>query len=245
MGDWWWDTQNQPLAGSTIVAVICASDNTHLTNFPGNQQAWLLDLTIINIRKDIHLTTTLCSWIILGLIPGLPKGAKYFAEASHDAVGTVLSQLRHRDITGPGLKWDCDDGIQRQCYPLLAAWVGDYPDQVMVAQVSYGPCPMCEIPKGVPMGLSTFRPLEYERDQHIYSQLLEDNDIDALHTLCVPPICTQFWQYLLCNVYRLSQPDELHQLLLGLVKGLLNWLLEMRLNITAKCTATSTEWHHM
>jgi len=85
---------------------------------------------------------------------------------------------------------------------------------------------MCEIPKGAPMGHSTFRPLDNSRDQHIYSELLEDNHIDALHTLCVHPIRNQFWQYPLCNDYRLWQPDELHQLLLGLVKDLLHWLLK-------------------
>jgi hypothetical protein len=85
---------------------------------------------------------------------------------------------------------------------------------------------MCEIPKGAPMGHSSFRPLDNSRDQHIYSELLEDNNIDALHTLGVHPIRNQFWQYPLCNVYRLWQPDELHQLLLGLVKDLLHWLLK-------------------
>ena len=85
---------------------------------------------------------------------------------------------------------------------------------------------MCEIPKGVPMGHSAFRPLDISRDQHIYSELLEDNIIDALHALGVHPIRNQFWQYPLCNVYCLWQPDELHQLLLGLVKDLLHWLLK-------------------
>jgi len=130
----------------------------------------------------------------------------------------VLSQLRHLDITSPGLKWDCADGFERQCYPVLAVWVGDYLEQVMVAQVSYDSCPMCGIPKGARIGHSTFRPLDNSRDQHIYSELLENNNIDALYTLGVHPIRNQFWQYPLCNVYRLWQPDELHQLHLGLVK---------------------------
>jgi len=108
----------------------------------------------------------------------------------------------------------------------LAAWVGDYPEQVMVVQVSYGSCPMCEIPKGAPMWHSTFQPLDNSRDQHIYSELLEDNNIDVLHTVGVHPICNQFWKYPFCNAYRLWQPDELHQLLRGLVKDLLHWLLK-------------------
>jgi len=155
-----------------------------------------------------------------------PERCQKHYEVWHNTVDTVLSQLRHLDITGPGLKWDCADGFQRQCYPLLAACVGDYPEPVMVAQVSYDSCPMCEIPKGAPIGHSTFRPLNNSRDQYIYSELLEDNNIDALHTVGVCPIHNQFWQYPLCNVYRLWQPDELHQLLLGLVKDLVHWLIK-------------------
>jgi len=155
-----------------------------------------------------------------------PEMSQKHWKACHSVVGTVRCQLRHLDITGPGLKWDCTDGFQQQCYPLLAAWVSDYKEQVVVAQVWYGTCPMCEIPKGVPIGHWTVRTLENSRDQHTYWQLLEGNNIDALHTLGVHPMHNQFWKYPLCNVYRLWQPDELHQLLLGLVKDLVHWLLQ-------------------
>jgi len=138
----------------------------------------------------------------------------------------VLSPLQNLDINGSGSKWNCADGFQRRRYPLLAAWAGDYPEQVMIAQVSYGSCPMCEIPKGALMGLTTCRALDNLSDQNDYSELLHDTNIDVLHTLHVHPICNQFWQSPLCNVYRLWQPDALHQLLLGLVKDLLHWLLK-------------------
>ena len=167
-GNWWWDTQDQLPAGETIVPVICASNKTHLTNFLSGQNAWPLYLMISNIRKDIRHTTTKRSWMLVGLIPCSPKGAKNTNEAWHSAVGTVLSLLRNLDITGPGLNWDCADGFERQCYPLWAVWVGDYLEQVTVAEVSYGFCPMCEIPKGAPMGHLTFRPLDNPRDQHVY-----------------------------------------------------------------------------
>ena len=103
-GDWWWDTQDQLPAGATIVPVICASDKTHLTNFSGDQHAWPLYLTIGNIRKDIRCTPKKRTWILVGLIPCPPKGAKNSDEAWHSAVGTVLSPLRNLDITGHGLK---------------------------------------------------------------------------------------------------------------------------------------------
>jgi hypothetical protein len=49
-------------------------------------------------------------------------------------------------------------------------------------------------------------------------ELLDETNIDVLHTFGIHSIRNQFWQYPLGNVYRLLQPDELHQLLLGLVK---------------------------
>ena len=115
--------------------VICASDKAHLTNFSGDQHPWPQNFTIGKIRKDIHRTLKKRSWILVRLIPYPPTGATNIDKAWHSAVGTVLSQLRHPDITGPGLKWDCKDGFQRRCDPVLAASVGDYPEHVMVAQV--------------------------------------------------------------------------------------------------------------
>jgi hypothetical protein len=85
---------------------------------------------------------------------------------------------------------------------------------------------MCEIPKGAPMGHSTCRALDNWRDQHVHSNLLDEPNIDVLHTLHVHPIRNQFWQFPLCNVYQLWLPEELHQLLLGWVKDLLHWLLK-------------------
>jgi hypothetical protein len=94
--------------------VICTSDNTYPTNFSGDQHAWPLYLTIGTIPKGVRRTPKKLSWILVGLIPCPPAGAKNIDEAWHSAVGTVLSQLRHLDITGPSMNWDCADGFQRQ-----------------------------------------------------------------------------------------------------------------------------------
>ena len=225
-GNWWWYTQYRLPTGATIVPVKRASDKTHLANLSGDQHTWPLYPTIGNIRKDIRRTPQQCASILSGLIHSAPKGAKYIDEAWHSTVGTVMSQLRHIDITGPGLKLDSADGLQRQHYPLLAAWFGDYPEHVMVAQVSYGSGLMCEILQGSLMGHSTFWLLNNSRDRHIYPELLEDNYLDAQHTVGVHPIRNQFWQYFLCNVYCIWQPDELHELLLGSVKDWLHRLLK-------------------
>jgi len=226
-GDWWWwDMHNQHPVEVMIVPVICVSDKTHLTNSSGDHHAWPLYLIIGNIGKDILSTPKKQAWILVGLIPCPPKGANNTDEACNFTVQTVLSSLQILDITGPGMKWNWADGFERQCYPLLAAQVGDYPEQVMIVQLTYGSCPMCEIPKDAPMGHSNCQTLDNSRDQHIFSELLDDTNIDVLHTLRVHPIRNQFWQLPLCNVYQLWQHHELYQLLLRLVKDLLHWLLK-------------------
>jgi len=116
------------------------------------------------IFKDFCQTPNMRAWILVGLIPCPPKDAKNIDETWHSMVAIVLFQLRHLDITGPGLKWDSADGFQWQWYPLLATWVGDYWEQVMVAPVSYGSYPMWEICKGAPMGHSTLRALDKSSD---------------------------------------------------------------------------------
>jgi len=85
-GDWWWDTQDQLPGGAKIVPVICVSHKTHLTNFSGDQHAWPLYLTIGNIPKDICRSPNKGAWILVGLIPCPPKGAKNSDEAWHSTV---------------------------------------------------------------------------------------------------------------------------------------------------------------
>jgi len=187
-GDSWCYMQDQHSAGVTIVPLNCASDKTHLNYFPGEQHAWLRYLKICNIRKDIHRPPKKCSWILVLLIPCPTKGAKNTDDAWHSAVETVPSPLQNLDVTRPGVKCNCAGGFHRQCYPHLAAWVGDYQEQVMVAEVTYGCCPICEIPKGAPMRHSTFWQLDDSRDQDVHFELLHKPNIHVLQTLGVHPM---------------------------------------------------------
>jgi hypothetical protein len=120
--------QDELPVGATFVPVICASDKTYLTKISSNQHPWPLNLTIGTIQIDIHCTPKIHRWIVFGMIPSPPDIAKNIDEAWHSMVGILLSPLWNLHISGSGLKWDCADGLQRQCYPLLAAWVRDYPE---------------------------------------------------------------------------------------------------------------------
>jgi len=185
--------QDHLSTGATNVPVNCTSDKTDLTNCLCDQHTWPLYLTTGNIRTDICHTPKQHAWILIGRTACPPKGAKNTTEAWHCTVGTVLSPLRNLDITGSGLRWNCADGFRRLCYPLLAAWVWDYPEYVMIAKVSNVSCPMCEILTGGPMGYSTCWVLNKARDHHVHLQLLEGSNIDVLHTVRVHQSFNQFW----------------------------------------------------
>lgn len=38
------------------------------------------------------------------------------------------------------------DGLVRRCHPILAVYVGDYPEQCLVSRMYSGDCPVCESP---------------------------------------------------------------------------------------------------
>jgi hypothetical protein len=122
-----YDTQGQLHARETFVPVICESDRNDFNNSLCNQHSWPLYLTIVSICGDIHHTLKYASRMINKPIRCVQKGAKNTDDRWHFTFGTQVFLLRNFDITGLRLNWNCADGFHRQCYPLLAAWVEDYP----------------------------------------------------------------------------------------------------------------------
>ena len=51
----------------------------------------------------------------------------------------ILEPLRR--VAKEGVVMTSGDGLQRRCHPILAAFVGDYPEQILVTGVKYGLCP--------------------------------------------------------------------------------------------------------
>ena len=56
----------------------------------------------------------------------------------------VLQPLKDAgDPHGPGLEMVRGDGAIWKVYPILAAYVADYPEQCLVTCTKYGTCPKC------------------------------------------------------------------------------------------------------
>ena len=122
------------------------------------------------------------------------------------------------------------DGIWRQCHPILAAFVGNYPEQALVMCTYNGHCPKCVSPPDKLGEYIRFPPCNYNNAINTY--LLADGDILKFHAACrqagLKPVFHPFWEYLpLSNVFISITPDILHQLLQGVMKHMITWLASM------------------
>ncbi|KAG8743778.1 hypothetical protein FRC12_014960 [Ceratobasidium sp. 428] len=149
-GDWWWRRQwfLRDRRG-TIAPVIIASDKTSMTKLSGGQSAYPVYLTIGNISKDYRRQVLKHATVIIGYLPidefsDVPSKVlrtRLKGELIHRAMKTIMRPLEKAGREGVEM-W-CADGYLRRVYPLLAAFVGDWPEQCDMACTVWSGCPKC------------------------------------------------------------------------------------------------------
>ncbi|KAJ3718794.1 hypothetical protein C8R42DRAFT_723320 [Lentinula raphanica] len=122
-----------------------------------------------------------------------------------------------------GIKMLCSDGRTQIVYPILAAYVADYPEQCLVAGCGERKCPKCTVDSkhlGDPLHSVLRDP---------YSALeafanAANGDSTLAETLGLQDV-NPFWKDLpLCNIFHCFTPDILHQLHKGVFKDhLVKW----------------------
>ena len=127
-----------------------------------------------------------------------------------------------------GIEMMGGNGIWRRCHPILAIFVGDYPEQVLVTCTYNGYCPKCTIPHDQ-LGEYKGFPLQNLDEALKVYQLADNADTHVFHAAChetgLKPIYHPFWDSLpLSNIYSSITLDILHQLLQGVMKHLISWL---------------------
>jgi hypothetical protein len=123
------------------------------------------------------------------------------------------------------------DGTWRRCHPILAVYVGDYPEQTLVTCTYNGRCPKCSVPPDQLGEYTTFPPRDLNKAIDIFQ--LAGGDTHIFHAACqgagFKPVYQPFWESLpLVDVYTSITPDILHQLLQGVIKHLISWLASAR-----------------
>jgi hypothetical protein len=121
-------------------------------------------------------------------------------------------------------------GIMRRVHPILAIFVGDYPEQVLVMGIKSTKCPKCDVSSkelGDPQASSQPRDIYAIRDALAkVSGSLRDFQ-DACEQVRIKLIFHPFWEQLpFLNIFQAIVLDILHQFLQGIVKHLVSWLVQ-------------------
>ena len=190
-------------------------------------------LTIGNIPKDVCWMPLQHAQILIGYIPTTKLKGSENQAACHRALANLF-HLCMQIVLGPialhgqtGLPMMSGDGIWHQCHPILANYIGDYPEQALVTCTYYGKCLKCLVPWDQLGDYVTSLPHDYGKALKTYG--LADSNKHAFHATCrdngIKPVFHPFWEFLpLVNIYVSITPDVLHQLLQGVIKHLIEWL---------------------
>ena len=140
-----------------------------------------------------------------------------------------------------GLPMASGDGVVRRTHPILAVYVGDYLEQLLVTGVKNGKCPSCLIPRE---RLGDDQDFDYRDLDAVLAALdcFEVSDPRDYASACwdagVKPIHHPFWKDLrYLHIFRSITPDILHQLYQGVLKHLLIWVKSVFgvIEIDARC----------
>jgi hypothetical protein len=216
-----------------VIPVIISSDKTQLTTFR-NITAYPVYLTIGNLPKHIRRKPSRQAQVLLAYLPATKldnitnKAARKrsLANLFHQCMAHILHPLVKAGNEGMDLV--SGDGALRRGHPILATYVGDYPEQLLVTLIKNGWCPTCPAEKDdLGEGGSALPP----RDSLPILQTLNtiSQGPTAFTRACadagIRPIQRPFWRQLpFLNIYSTIVPDILHQLQQGVLKHVILWL---------------------
>ena len=124
------------------------------------------------------------------------------------------------------------DGRTRRIHPILASFIGDYPEQILTTGALTGECPSCVIPRTKLGDYNSDRPRPLRDLNAILTTLdtFDDDPAGFLQTCSkagIKPIINPFWKDLpYAHIFRSITPDVLHQLYQGIMKHVIGWVVE-------------------
>jgi hypothetical protein len=208
--------------GTTIVPVILASDKTELSWFKGDKTAWLVYLTIGNLSKNVRHEPSRHASVLLGYLP-VSKLASF---ENNSVAGYRLFHYCMKLLLQPlvaaghnGIEMVCADGCIQRIFPILAVFIGDHPEQCLVACCTENRCPKCLVPPDQ-RGANFQFPLrnQTQTTQTLHAQATDQYPpefiAEGLH-----PVFSPFWTELpYTNIFICITSDILHQLHQGIIK---------------------------
>ncbi|KZT53998.1 hypothetical protein CALCODRAFT_439359, partial [Calocera cornea HHB12733] len=232
-GDHMWAIQQRLPTGSTVAAVILASNKTQLSMFRGDKSAWPVYISLANIHKEIRRKPNERAMVLLAYLPSTKLGLSLSdAERAirqhdvfHHCITALLEPMHQASLEG--VLMPCADGSIRRIHPILVSYIADHPEQCMIVGCRQNRCPRCNVEPDARGELLTgsardpesiIRISRLNRDERTFRRQMKD--------LGLIPIARPFWADLpLSNIFDAMTPDLLHELHKGLFKDhLFKWV---------------------
>lgn len=206
-------------------------------------------MTIGNIPKEVRRKPSSRAYVLLGYLPTTRlenvtnKSARrrQLANLYHACMAKIFSPLEAAGRTG--IHMSSGDGLIRRFHPILACVVSDYPEHILTTCSLTGECPTCDCPRGNMGDFDSMFPHQL-RDLDEVLRVLDSFEEDpggflqACKEIGMKPVVDPFWKNLpYVHIYRSITPDVLHQLYQGILKHLIQWVIQAcgAAEIDARC----------
>jgi hypothetical protein len=187
-------------------------------------------LTIGNLSKEIRRQPSAHATILLGYLP--VAKLECYKESTRSLAGYRLFHYCMSEILFPivkagkeGIEMTCADGFVRHIFPILGAYVADFPEQCLVSCCMENRCPRCVVSPN-DRGSPIESPLRnVESTLKTLQQHQKGYNPPEFETHGLRPVYQPFWHNLPhCDIFSCFTPDLLHQLHKGIFKDhLVSW----------------------